>query len=63
MPLRGDRRLPLTVPAGGKATARVTIKFTGDAGRFRHTFFWYTDAPTQPRLHGSVAGQVEAVAE
>ena len=55
--------LPLTIPAGGKATAHVTIKFTGEAGRFKHTFQWYTDAPNQFRLSGSVAGRVDATAE
>lgn len=55
--------LPLTIPAGGKATAHVTIKFTGEVGRFKHTFLWYTDASTQPRLYGSVAGQVMATVE
>jgi hypothetical protein len=52
--------LPLTVPAGGKATANVKIKFTGESGRFKHTFVWYTDAPSQTQLSGSVTGQVAA---
>lgn len=55
--------LPLSVPAGGSATANVTIKFTGEVGRFKHTYMWYTDAPTQPSLSGSIAGEVAAAAE
>ena len=50
--------LPITVPAGGTATADVTVRFTGDVGRFKHTFVWYTDAPSQPAIYGSVTGQV-----
>jgi hypothetical protein len=50
--------LPLTVPAGGRVTVHVTIRFTGEAGEFKHTFLWYTDAPRQPRLSGSIAGRV-----
>lgn len=50
--------LPLVVPAGGKATANVKVKFIGSAGRFRHTFTWYTDAPSQLKFSGSITGQV-----
>jgi hypothetical protein len=50
--------LPLTVPAGGKVTAKVKIKYTGETGRFKHAFIWYTDAPSQTQLTGSVTGQV-----
>ena len=55
--------LPLTIPAGGSVTVQVRIKFTGEVGRFKHTFLWYTDASSQPRLSGSVAGWVDAAAE
>ena len=55
--------LPLTVPAGGQVTAHVTIKFTGQAGQFKHTFLWYTDSHAQPRLSGSIAGRVAAAAD
>jgi hypothetical protein len=51
--------LPLTIPAGSKSTANVRIKFTGEKGRFMHTFVWYADAPAQTQLSGSVIGQVE----
>lgn len=52
--------LPLTVPAYGTATAEVRIRYTGEAGQFRHTFLRYTDAPGRPSLAGSIAGRVEA---
>ena len=55
--------LPLTIPAHGQAIAEVQIKFTGEAGQFKHTYKWYTDAPGQPSLTGSIAGRVEAAAE
>ena len=52
--------LPLTIPAGDKVTVNVRIKFTGESGRFKHTYIWYTDAPSQTQLSGSVTGQVAA---
>jgi hypothetical protein len=52
--------LPLTIPAGGATDVHVRVKFTGEPGRFRHTFHWYTDAPAQPRLGGRVTGRVAA---
>ena len=55
--------LPLTIPSGSRVTANVSIKFTGEAGQFKHTFQWYTDSPRQPRLSGSIAGRVAAAAE
>ena len=55
--------LPLTIPAHGRATAEVWIKFTGEAGQFKHTFKWYTDAPGQPSLSGTIAGRLEAATE
>lgn len=55
--------LPLTVPAGSRVTAQVTIKFTGEPGQFKHTFQWYTDSPRQPRISGTIAGQVVAAVE
>lgn len=50
--------LPVDVPGGESVIVHLSIKFTGEPGRFRHTFQWYTDSPTQPHLTGSVAGQV-----
>jgi hypothetical protein len=50
--------LPLVIPAKGKATANVKVKFIGSVGRFRHTFTWYTDAPSQLKFSGGITGRV-----
>lgn len=52
--------LPINIPAGGKATVTVKVRYVGSAGRFRHSYFWYTDAPSQLKLSGSVTGWVVA---
>ncbi len=51
--------LPVTLPPDGRTEVRVGVRFTGEPGAFLHTFEWYTDAPTQPRVGGRIAGRVE----
>ena len=51
--------LPITVPAGGRISVRVAIKYTGQPGEFKHSYYWHTDAPSQPLMAGHVTGRVE----
>lgn len=51
--------LPLTIQPGESLQLPVSFKFSGEPGNFKHTFMWYTDAPGQPRVAGTIVGRVE----
>ncbi len=50
--------LPITVPAGESRSIAVSVRFSGGAGRFQHSFIFYTDDEKQPVVTARFAGRV-----
>jgi len=51
--------MPCEIPVGGSMTIPVFVKFYGTKGRFRHSFYVYTDHPRQRKLTATFTGTVE----
>lgn len=52
--------LPLTIPAGEQRPLHVRVKFNGNPGVFKRTYWLYTDDPQQPLVLAWITGSVVA---
>jgi len=52
--------LPVEMPPLSRMSIHVVVRFTGGEGPFLHSFEWYTDSTSQPRIRGRIRGRVEA---
>jgi hypothetical protein len=50
--------LPVTIPARGEISLRVRFQFHGSPGRFRHSFWLFTNDPEQPQVVAWFVGRV-----
>jgi hypothetical protein len=53
------RDMPLTVPPGGTATLRLTVRFGKQAGRFQRGYWLWTDSRAQPQVISWFTGVVD----